>query len=113
MIKKKWLTLISIMIIVIAFFLIIYEPKPETPENLVECIAENSILYTQLGCHACETQEKLFGDNYNKLNIVDCFYEKEKCLQENITATPTWIINGEKIIGTKEIEELKILTNCQ
>jgi hypothetical protein len=41
------------------------------------------------------THEKAFGENYQNLNVVDCFYEREKCSE--IEYTPTWIINNEKI----------------
>ena len=80
------------------------------PTETTECIAENSKLYVQLGCHACETQEDMFGDDYEKLDIVDCFYERDKCSE--ITHTPTWIINNQKHVGVQSIEELKELTGC-
>ena len=74
------------------------------------CISDNSKLYVQLGCHACENQEKLFGNNYQYLNVTDCFYEQDKC--SDIQATPTWIINRKKYTGVQEIEKLKELTGC-
>lgn len=79
-------------------------------KQTAECIGENSELYVQLGCHACESQEKLFGENYQYLNIIDCWFEQEKC--GGITHTPTWIINGEKYRGVRSIKELKELTGC-
>ncbi len=39
------------------------------------------------------------------INIIDCFYEPEKC--EGITNTPTWVFQGEKYVGVQSIEELK------
>ena len=76
------------------------------------CIGQNSELYIQLGCHACETQEELFGENYQYLNSIDCFFEREQCIDAGITATPTWIIDGKKYIGVQNIEKLKELTGC-
>lgn len=85
--------------------------KPSnTSEELAECIGKKSTLYIQLGCHACEAQEKLFGDNYKHLNVIDCFLEKEKC--SGITATPTWKIGEELFKGIQSIENLKKLTRC-
>ena len=109
--KKYWWTITIILaVIILAYFLI----KPNNPSNINEqtaqCIGENSVLYTQLGCHACEIQEEMFGNNYQYLNVIDCFYEKEKCT--DITATPTWEINEERIIGVQSIEKLKELTGC-
>jgi|SRR3989344_2231818 len=108
--KKRWITLIVIIgVIILAVYLVKRNSNSVSKETTL-CIANNSVIYTQLGCHACENQEEIFRNNYQYLNIVDCFYEKEKC--KDIERTPTWLINGEKYIGVKTIEELKELTGC-
>jgi len=111
--KSSLNTIVTLAIIVgvilVAFF-IISSKTSNTSEELAKCIGEKAQLFTQLGCHACKTQEELFGENYKFLNVVDCFYEGEKC--GGIEYTPTWIINGEKIVGVQSIEKLKELTGC-
>jgi len=108
--NSTWVTILIIVGIIIVSFVILNRSSEEVPEELAKCIGENAILYTQLGCHACENQEKLFGDSYQYLNVVDCFYERDKC--DEITATPTWIIDGQSYIGVQSIETLKELTEC-
>jgi hypothetical protein len=109
--KRGKLLTWGIIIAVIIFALIIINlPKEETPIETVKCIGKRTTLYTQLGCHACETQEKIFGENYQYLNSVDCFFEREKC--EGITATPTWKIGEKIIVGIQSLDELKKLTGC-
>jgi len=108
--KKRWITIIIILGVIILAFFLINKNKNETPDEIAKCIGKNSLLYTQLGCHACKTQEDLFGESYQYLNKIDCWFERDKC--EDITATPTWIIKGEKYIGVQTIEKLKELTNC-
>jgi len=110
--KKSLITIIIILAIILLSIIVLTRSHPETEKELTECIGENSILYIQLGCHACKAQEDLFGENYQYLNVVDCFFEKEECLSKQIQATPTWIINGEKIIGVQSIDKLKSLTGC-
>ncbi|MGD9276703.1 MAG: hypothetical protein PVJ67_06015 [Candidatus Pacearchaeota archaeon] len=112
--KKNSLVTIGIILVVIflAIFILI-KPAPETNEEVIKCIGENSVLYTQLGCSHCEEQEEMFGDNLKYLDIIDCFYEHEKCSVEDITATPTWIIKGEKHKGAKSIKKLQELTGCE
>lgn len=109
---SKWINILLAVIIVSAILFIVTKPERvyTTPKEVAECIGENSILYTQLGCLHCEEQEKIFGDNLEHVTKVDCFFELEKC--EGITATPTWEIKNEKIVGVKTIEELKELTGC-
>lgn len=110
---KSLLTILIIVVVLTLSILILSNKPPETPVDVAKCIGENSILYVKLGCHACETQEEMFGDNYDALNVIDCFYERNKCVDAEISATPTWIIEGRSSRGVQSIEELKILTGCQ
>lgn len=109
--KRNIVTLIIVLAVILLAIIVLTRSHPDTSEEIVKCIGENSVLYTQKGCHACEYQESLFGENSKYLEIIDCWEEQEKCLGI-ITATPTWIINGEKYIGSRKIEELKELTGC-
>jgi len=108
--KKRNLITISIIIGVIILSVIILNRGNGISKQITMCIANNSELYIQLGCHTCKNQEKLFGENYQYLNVIDCWFEKEKCLE--IRYIPTWIINNEKYTGLRSIEELKELTGC-
>ena len=112
--KKLVINLITIAIIAILIIVLIQirDSPSNTTEEITKCIGENAKLYTQLGCHACEAQEKMFGENYQHLTIIDCWDDREKCAEKEIEYTPTWIINGEKIIGVQEIEKLQELTGC-
>ena len=108
--KNLWVTIFVIIAVIILAIILMNRSPALVSKDTAQCIGENSELYVQLGCHACETQEKMFGNNYEYLNIIDCFYERDKCSE--ITVTPTWIINEEKYTGVQTIEELKELTGC-
>jgi hypothetical protein len=108
--KEKVITLIIILAVIILAFFILTKKPIGTEDEVARCIGENSILYTRLGCHFCEVQEEMFGDNYKDLNVIDCFFEQGKC--EGITATPTWRIEEEDYVGVQSIEKLKELTGC-
>jgi hypothetical protein len=108
--KKSWITPIVIIAIVSLAFFIINNKKNETPDEIAKCIGKNSMLYIQLGCDACKTQENLFGKSYQYLTKVDCWFERDKCT--DIQRTPTWIIKGEKYIGAQSIGTLQNLTGC-
>jgi len=109
--KKIWVTIIIILIVITISVVIINSRSNGVSKEITECIGKNSELYTQLGCHACQTQEKMFGKNYQYLNVIDCWYERDKCA--NIQYTPTWIINNQKYTGIQNIEKLKELTGCE
>ena len=110
--KSSAITLIVIIAVIIFAVYLIVQDTGSANEELVKCIGERSELYIQLGCHACETQEKMFGDSYKFLNVVDCWDERDKCIEKGIEATPTWIINGEKFRGVQSIDTLKRRTEC-
>ena len=108
------ITIVIILAVILLAIVIIAlrnsEPDPNNVIEITKCIGSKSTLYTQLGCHACEAQEKMFGKNYQYLNVVDCFYEREKC--SGIQYTPTWRINNRDYSGVKSIQFLQNLTGC-
>ena len=109
--RKRWITLILVAVVIIfAIVIMSVRGNGHTDKDVVKCIGAKSTLYVQLGCHACEKQEDLFGNNTAYLNIVDCYYEREKC--PAIEYTPTWIINGNKYVGVHSVEDLQKLTGC-
>jgi len=108
--KKILINIIIILAIIIFSLIVLNSSKGYTEEDLAKCIGKNSELYIQLGCHACSTQEEMFGESYQYLNVIDCWSNENQC--DEITYTPTWIIEGEEYIGARSIEELKQLTGC-
>ncbi len=108
--KKNVVTILIILGVIIISLYVLTRNNEGVDEELAKCIGQNSQLYIQLGCHACETQEKMFGKSYKHLNTIDCFYEQEKCI--GIQSTPTWVINQERHTGVQNIDELKDLTGC-
>ena len=110
--KRSVITLIIIFGVILLSFAILNKSESNISKETAQCIGENSILYVQLECHACETQEKMFGDNYKHLNIFDCQTDWLICADLEIKVTPTWIINSQLYKGVQSIKELKELTGC-
>lgn len=112
--KKKFI-IIGIVLLLIMFGVILFYPVEndlEYSQETIECIANNSILYVQLGCSHCETQEEIIGDHLDIFEIIDCFYNLKLCEEQGIAHTPTWIINDLHIKGVYDIYELKDMTGC-
>jgi len=108
--KERWITLIIIVFVIVLAIVILKKDVPQTDEEISKCIGENSVLYTRLGCHFCQVQEEVFGENYQYLTTIDCFYNQEECT--DISGTPTWVIKGKKYEGVQSIKQLKELTGC-
>ncbi|MGY4884153.1 MAG: DsbA family protein [Nanobdellota archaeon] len=110
--KSILATLIIIVVIAVIAFLVLSKKPPVTDAETAQCIGSKSVLYTQLGCHFCEVQEEMFGENYQYLNVVDCWYNHQACIDYNITGTPTWIVKNKKYEGVQTIDKLKEITGC-
>lgn len=112
--KEKIFTIIIISIIIISalgiLFLKNYNNKNINLEDAM-IIGNNSILYVQTGCSHCKEQEDLFGENIKYLKIINCLEEIDTCINNNITVTPTWIINNKKYEGFKSLKELINIIN--
>jgi len=104
---------IIIGVIIFAIVLILIKPKCSTiSSEVAECIANDSILYTQDGCSHCLKQKKEFGECYVFLNIVDCTKTPNECIEAGIRTIPTWVIDDKLIEGAYKIEELQEMTGC-
>jgi len=104
---------IIVGISLLAVVLILIKTNYSNPsEEIVECIANKSVLYVQEGCSHCKRQLEIFGECYNLLNVVDCTKTPNECIKVGLRAVPTWIINGTLIEGAYKIEELQNMTGC-
>lgn len=108
--KRRYITMGIILAVILLSYFVLNKEHPQIDKVVAQCIGENSLLYVQLGCSHCEDQEKMFGDNYQYLNVIDCFFELEKC--EEVTVTPTWMIKGQRYTGVQKIDKLRELTGC-
>ena len=72
--KGNWINILIILLIIIFVIAVKLWPSPQTSEEIAKCIGKNSVLYVQLGCHACETQKEMFGDNADYLTKIDCTF---------------------------------------
>ena len=110
--KNNLITIIIILTIILLSIIILNKTGSKISEEEAKCIGQNSIIYVQEGCSHCKRQEEMFGENYKYLNVVDCVYEKEKCITEGNKATPTWIIKNKVYEGFQTKDKLKEITGC-
>jgi len=80
--------------------------------QIMECVGENSKLFIQPGSKSCNEQIKLLGNKIKYFNVVNCFSERDKCSEIEISSTPAWIIKKDKIYKVYNLNKLKELTNC-
>lgn len=81
----------------------------EYEEPLAYCLASKGVvLYYRDDCPYCAEQKRLFGNEFEMLNKVDC--NKEDC--SNIQGVPTWKFGEEYISGLKSLDQIAQLGGC-
>lgn len=93
----------------------IREPTyPEgTLDDFAKCLTEkDAVMYGASWCSHCQQQKALFGPSFQYIKFVDCEQSPELCSLAGVTAFPTWIINGEKHLGTTPIATLAAYSGC-
>lgn len=111
---KTWIALIVLVIIIIGG-IYIYKNinQPTATEDFAKCLASKSTVYSSSVCSHCQEQKSIIGPNYKFLNEIDCYSTPKKCIDANITATPTWIINGKEYVGVQSLSQLEQYSGCQ
>ena len=113
--SKTWM--IITVVVLIALFAFVWIFMVEDISEIIDrdttiCIAESSVLYGTEWCGYCKKQKEVFGTNVDLLNYIDCDKDSASCINAEIKAYPTWIINSESYTGVKYEEELRRLTGC-
>jgi len=104
--------IITLVIIVTIATIIFLKNAPNVDEKVISCIASKSHMYGSATCPHCTEQKKILGSYVSLFNITDCYADIGVCTKADIEFFPTWIINGEKYVGVKSIEQLKTISNC-
>ncbi len=90
----------------------------EQLEALAKCLSEKGAkFYGASWCGWCKREKEIFGKAAEYLPYVECVDEKTQemtaqCQEAEISAFPTWEVNGEKYTGFKKVRELAGLSGC-
>lgn len=90
-------------------------PQPEDPwiRGLAEHLTDTGArFYGSYYCPHCAEQKEMFGGSVKRLPYVECSPggpsapQAAECTAKNIQGYPTWIINGQRYVGTQSLEAL-------
>lgn len=81
--------------------------------DFAKCLNEKgAIMYGIDTCEHCQMQKKMFGDAFENIKYINCYFEKERCAAEGIPGYPVWQIGNKKISGIQTFSSLSALTGC-
>ncbi len=82
-------------------------------KSLAKCLAEKGVkMYGSDTCPYCQNQKKMFGEDFTKINYINCDFDKSVCAEKGITGYPVWEIDDKMSAGLKSLEELAAATGC-
>lgn len=82
-------------------------------DNFAQCLSDKGlVMYGADWCPHCQTQKNMFGKSFKNINYVECPQDPKKCLAAGIGGYPTWIVNGEKLVGEQKLENLSRAGGC-
>jgi len=88
-------------------------PQGGRYDSLARCLTANgAIMYGSAGCQACQYQMSLLGESFKYISEVDCIQQYQVCMNQQIGATPTWLINGTLVAGVQTPGQLANLSGC-
>ncbi len=83
-------------------------------DTFAQCLADKEItMYGTEWCVYCQKQEALFGNSFRLIPYVDCGKDSNKCTEQKIEATPTWIFpDNHRLVGLQGLEKLSLESSC-
>lgn len=90
-------------------------PRAEDPwiQGLAEHLTDmGAKFYGSAYCPHCAEQKEMFGSSVKRLPYVECTPggpsapQAAVCTAKNIQGYPTWVINGQRYVGTQSLEAL-------
>lgn len=96
------------------------EPQDGQYAELAQCLTKKDVkMYGAFWCPHCESQKKMFGDDFRYVTYVECDPrgengDREACLAAGVERYPTWVFPGqEPVIGEQEPAALAKKANCE
>ena len=112
--RRFFLTLLILTMVVVGLFLFAdwlsrttgYAIGSNERSQTATCLSKLGVeFYGSPLCAECESQKKVLGSTFSRIEYIDCGQNKELC--PNIKEIPAWYINKEIYYGLKTLDELQ------
>lgn len=81
--------------------------------DFASCLTQSGlVMYGDDKCVHCQDQKKMFGDDFEKINYVNCAFEIDRCQEKQISVYPVWIKNVNKYMGVQSFDDLSLISGC-
>lgn len=91
------------------------QPVPELAPRarFAECLtSKNVVMYGQDTCLNCKKQKTMFAEDFRRIHYINCDIHQDECTQKGIQGYPTWMYNGQSLMGVQTFQKLGALSGC-
>lgn len=82
-------------------------------DSFAQCLTEKgATMYGSRFCSHCSDQKDMFGDSFQYIDYVECSEDKQACAEAGIRAYPSWVIDGDVVVGKQPLHKLAGLSMC-
>lgn len=108
-----------LVLVPLIIYVVVAAPRRGNYDQLAQCLTDNGAkMFGAWWCSHCQSQKRLFGTSFSKINYVECSLpdgktQTEACREAGITGYPTWELgDGSRLEGEVSLETLAQKTNC-
>lgn len=85
-----------------------------TMDDFAKCLtSKGAAMYGADWCGHCRNQKKMFGDSFQYINYIECPQNQQLCREKGIRGYPTWIVNGQLLVGEQSLQSLASAAGCE
>lgn len=84
-----------------------------TRAQFAECLSSKGVaMYGTDTCPNCQLQKGMFEDDFRRIHYINCDIHQEECTQKGIQGYPTWMYNGQSMMGVQPFQSLSSFSGC-
>ncbi len=119
--KGIWITLgtIGLVLVPLVIYAVTASPRGGNYDQLAQCLTDKGAkMYGAYWCSHCQSQKRMFGASFSKINYVECSLpdgktQTEQCQEAVIKGYPTWEFgDGSRLEGEISLDALAQKTGC-
>lgn len=82
--------------------------------QFAECLSGKGVtMYGTDTCPNCQIQKGMFEQDFERINYINCFIHQDQCNEKGIQGYPTWMYNGQSLMGVQPFKVLAALSSCE
>lgn len=105
------ITILVAALAALIFFL--WPPAAASTKTFGECLTEKGVtMYGADTCENCLEQKRLFGEDFSRVNYVNCAFQSSLCEERGIMVYPVWARDNNVLIGVQSLANLSEFSGC-